>query len=209
MNLILIAIGFLTFVGIMWLVAAKLGMLKPTGEGEGGATAVDDGEAPVPYVARERLLSPAEASFHSVLQQALPILTAEAGKDRPPLLFAKVRLVDVLAVSDAATKVPGDAGTSRGGRGERQSAQNRIDRKHVDFVLCDPAKTRPLLVIELDDVTHQRAERRKRDEFVDRACAAASVPILHVKAAAAYQPRVVAAEMAKAMKVGSDARVRG
>jgi hypothetical protein len=44
----------------------------------------------------------------------------------------------------------------------------------------------PLLVVELDDSSHQRIERRNRDLFVDRALAAAGLPILHVTAKGSY-----------------------
>jgi hypothetical protein len=44
---------------------------------------------------------------------------------------------------------------------------NKIDRKHVDFVLCNPETLRPLAGIELDDKSHERADRRQRDSFVE------------------------------------------
>jgi hypothetical protein len=63
---------------------------------------------------------------------------------------------------------------------------NRIDRKHVDFLLCDPQTMRPLAGIELDDKSHQRADRQARDEFVDRVFAAAKLPMVRVPARHAY-----------------------
>ena len=39
---------------------------------------------------------------------------------------------------------------------------HRINAKHVDFVLCCPATLRPLLVVELDDASHGRADRQER-----------------------------------------------
>ena len=49
----------------------------------------------------------------------------------------------------------------------------------------------PVALIELDDRTHQRRDRRDRDLFLNEALAAAGVPILRVPAAASYDlPRL-------------------
>ncbi len=61
-----------------------------------------------------------------------------------------------------------------------------ISGKHVDFVLADARTTAILLVIELDDRTHQQRDRRERDEFVDGVLGSAGVPLLRVKAAGSY-----------------------
>jgi very-short-patch-repair endonuclease len=71
--------------------------------------------------------------------------------------------------------------------------QNKINQKHVDFVLCDPNSFTPLLVIDLDDSSHMRKDRQGRDAFVDAALDAAGLPILHVSAQHAYAPAEVRA----------------
>lgn len=134
------------------------------GGGRRGGAAPD--AAAYPYAARHFLLSKAERSFYGVLCSV-----CHGRFD----VFAKVRLADLLFVERGAER--------------RQHHQNRIQMKHVDFVLCDPEAVRPLLVIELDDASHERAARQERDEFVDRALMAAGVPILHVKVAHAYVAR--------------------
>ena len=53
---------------------------------------------------------------------------------------------------------------------------NRIDRKQVDFLLGEPKTLRPKVAIELDDRSHEREDRQKRDPFVDRVFAAANLP---------------------------------
>ncbi len=63
---------------------------------------------------------------------------------------------------------------------------NKINRKHVDFLLCDWATMRPLVSIELDDRSHDREDRRERDAFVDQVFAAARLPLLHVPVKRAY-----------------------
>jgi very-short-patch-repair endonuclease len=64
----------------------------------------------------------------------------------------------------------------------------KIGRYHVDFVICHPKSTRPLLVVEHDDRGHKRRRQRELDEFKDRVLAAAGLPIYRVPAAQAYDP---------------------
>jgi hypothetical protein len=58
---------------------------------------------------------------------------------------------------------------------------NRINKKTVDFVIFDKVYLSPLLVIELDDYTHNYFTRQQRDDFLDGALKAANLNILHVK----------------------------
>ena len=70
----------------------------------------------------------------------------------------------------------------------RRSWQAKMDRRSLDFVLIDPETYRPLAAIELDDRSHDKPDRRKRDAEVGRLCAAAGLPLLRVAAAQAYDP---------------------
>ena len=116
----------------------------------------------IQYQAQGALLSPAELSFFRVLQNVV-------GKS--VLICPKVRLRDILIPT--STK-------------NYQTALNKISRKHVDFVLCDPATTNFFCVVELDDKSHDRGDRVMRDAFVDSAFAAAGIRIVHFKASASY-----------------------
>jgi len=69
---------------------------------------------------------------------------------------------------------------------ENRGAINKIDRKHVDFLICDPKTLKPRFGIELDDSSHQRPDRVERDEFVDGVFAAAGLPLVHLQAKLAY-----------------------
>jgi hypothetical protein len=62
----------------------------------------------------------------------------------------------------------------------RQTWQNRIGAKSVDFLLCDPKTLRPLLAIELDDASHAKAERQTRDEHVHALLEAAGLAFVRV-----------------------------
>lgn len=117
----------------------------------------------LPYKRKDFLLTQAERSFFGVLSEAV--------KDRY-LIFAKVRLADLVWLPK--------------GTESRQSHFNRVQSKHVDFVICDRASIRPLLCIELDDASHDQASRQTRDAFVDSALLAAGLPFIRIRAAKAY-----------------------
>ena len=131
------------------------------------AAVLRPGRADLPYVAAPALLTAAERAFYLALRQA-------AGADFQ--VFAKVRLGDLINVE-------------RGVRGKRRlSAQGRIGSKHADFVLCNPRDFTVSLVVELDDKSHQRADRQERDRFFDAALRVADVPVLRVPARRSYPP---------------------
>ena len=65
----------------------------------------------------------------------------------------------------------------------------RCSIKHVDSLLCDTRTTRPRLIIELDDSSHNRPKRHARDAFLDRVCGDAGLPILHQPVQIAYNAR--------------------
>ena len=116
----------------------------------------------IQYQTRGALLSPAELSFFKVLQNA---------GGQSVLICPKVRLADIIKPTE---------------KQNYQTALNKISRKHIDFVLCDPATTKIFGVIELNDKSHERADRVTRDAFVDSVFAAAGIQIIHFKAGASY-----------------------
>jgi len=118
-----------------------------------------------PYQRETHLVSPAERSFLGVLEQAV------GDQYR---IMGKVRLADVIKVRFGMN-----------GKG-RQSASNRIQSKHVDFVVCTAKDLAVQYVVELDDQSHDRASRQDRDEFVDHALQAAGVPIFHFTVKRSY-----------------------
>jgi very-short-patch-repair endonuclease len=128
-----------------------------------------------PYGLRDDFLSAAEISFYHVLRSTL---AAEM------TIVIKPRLSDILFVRQPH---------------KNQAARNRIDRKHVDFLLCETATMKPRLVIELDDSTHQKPKAQERDGLVDAALKAAGLPILHVRAAKGYVPQELFAQIQQAV----------
>lgn len=117
----------------------------------------------LPYRRKDYLLTQAERSLFGVLSEAV--------KDRY-FIFAKVRLADLVWLPK--------------GTDSWQSHFNRVQSKHIDFVICDRASIRPMLCVELDDASHGRASRQTRDAFVDAALLAAGLPFIRIRAAKAY-----------------------
>ncbi len=125
-------------------------------------------------VGQTHLLTPAERSFLDVLE---PIV-------RPTCAIStKVRLADLFQVKQ--------------GRGQ-QSAFNRISRKHVDFVLTDPATSRILCAVELDDSSHNRPDRIARDQFVDELFANNQMLLIHIPFEWKYNPDAIRDKIVRA-----------
>jgi len=122
------------------------------------------------YEKEPALLSPGERSFFGVLEQAV---------NKEVRLMCKVRLADVVKVRAGFDAV------------KRQSAFNRIQSKHLDFVACDPATYAVLFAVELDDKSHNHPKRRDRDEFVDTVLNEVGVPIFHFAAKGSYSMQEV------------------
>ena len=66
------------------------------------------------------------------------------------------------------------------------SVSIKINRKHVDFLICDNETLKPIVGIELDDSTHQRQDRQLRDQFLDQVFETAKLPLIHIKVKQVY-----------------------
>lgn len=115
----------------------------------------------LPYSKKKIFFSAAERSFYEILRRIVPDHS----------VFAKVRLCDVIFVST--------------GNKTWRTNHNRIQSKHLDFLICD-ATLAPVIAIELDDSSHARTSRKARDQFVDAALAAAAVPIVRIPLKRSY-----------------------
>ena len=122
---------------------------------------------PLPYLVRDDFLSPAERSYYHVLNVAVGDWA---------IVCPKVSLADLFYAKTGSHRL-------------NTSYTNRIARKHVDFLLCDPQSLTPLVGIELDDSSHSRAARKRRDAFVDQVFAAAGLPLLRQPVQFAYEMR--------------------
>ena len=122
------------------------------------------GKPEYPYHIRDDFLSPAEHSFYLVLKH----ITADKA-----LICPKVSLSDLFYVKSSDPS-------------KFRTYTNKIDRKHVDFLLCDTKTLRPVVGIELDDKSHQRSDRRARDQFVENVYTAAKLPLVRFPVRRSY-----------------------
>lgn len=150
-------------IAVLWFVVRLLEARKPAPGADSTADDADTGSEPLPYVTRDSLLTAAERSFFAALHAVC------SGRS---LIFAQVQLSKLIY--------------PRAGVARWQTFQNKIDRKSVDFVLVDPGSLKVQLVIELDDRSHERKSRQDRDDFVNRALAAAGLKLLRLPAASTY-----------------------
>jgi len=137
----------------------------------------------LPYRLRDDFLSAAELSFYHVLKSVV--------KDRAVVL-AKVNLADIFFVAKP---------------NENQSYRNKIDRKHVDFLCCDPSTMTPLVGIELNDSSHYRSDRVERDQFVTQVFEVAGLPLVPIPAKRGYDPNQLAVQLAPHLNVSEVAPI--
>ena len=129
-----------------------------------------------PYERIDSLCTKTELEFYWVLRKVV-------GDEFQ--IFGKTRIADLLKV--------------RKGTKKRMSWQNRINCKHIDFVLCDPEDLSIQVAIELDDPSHNRPDRIQRDEFVNQAFDDAKLPILRIKTAETYDQKKIKSTIEKAI----------
>ncbi|MCS2611037.1 DUF2726 domain-containing protein [Halomonas dongshanensis] len=131
-----------------------------------------------PYIPQERLNTPTEQAFYTAVQRAVGTTV---------LIACKVRIADVLQVRFR----------QRHRRDQRWWHYFRlISSKHVDLVVCEPHGGRILAAIELDDRSHRRGDRQRRDRFVDDAFASAGVPLLRFTAGGRYDVQKIQERLA-------------
>lgn len=118
----------------------------------------------LPYVSRRHLLTPGERRFHH--QGLYPAVSQRY------VISLKVRLADVITVDDWESP-----------------AGRKISQKHIDFVLVTPRTTRIVAVVELNDASHEEADRTQRDEFLTQALQAAGIPLITFPIYRTYDPR--------------------
>jgi hypothetical protein len=122
------------------------------------------------YRVADSILTASELAFYRVLRQAV---------GNTYTITCKARLGDVFAV------VPKN----------NYSALNRIQSKHVDFLLCDPVTMRPVAGIELDGWSHKMAKEQARDQFKDDLYRVTGLPLVRIPDAGAYDVSTVRAQI--------------
>ena len=134
---------------------------------------LEEEEEVLPYHIHDDFLSPAELNFYRVLCTAVGDWA---------IICPKVSLGDLFYPQT------GDYATNTAYR-------NKIDRKHLDFLLCDSRSMVPLLGIELDDASHQWTSRQERDRFVEQVLEAAGLPLLRITVQTSYHVQALSAAL--------------
>ena len=117
------------------------------------------------YRIKKKLFTSAERSFLGVLSKAV---------GQKFTILGKIRIADILTPTKTIN------------RSAWQSAFNKINAKHFDYVLCDPDTLSVHCVIELNDKSHKEIHRAKRDEFVREICKSAGLRLIEVQAKRSY-----------------------
>jgi hypothetical protein len=119
------------------------------------------------YTKVPQLLTPTELAFYQVLTDALPTEYT---------CMTQVALNRLIKVQKP-----------RFGAAWRDPRWNRIAQKSIDFVVVRRSDLRVMVLIELDDASHQKAQRQQRDTFLDTVCANINLPIIHIPVQSHYQ----------------------
>ena len=173
MSLIVIIIGLcfaLILICVMIAIFALLVKNGIIGNGSSKQNAVASN-----YESCVTLMTPTETAFFHALKNTLPSENYH--------IHSKVRMSDVVKVKKGVD------------RKQSRSALNRIDRKHVDFVLASPSDTTIYAVIELDDRSHQRKDRQKSDQFKNQTFTACGIPIIRFPVQPSYSSKDILAKV--------------
>lgn len=170
---------------LLLLISAGVTVIRKVfdpGDAGGGGKGFVPGKTPVRYHQVKAFLTPAERSFYGVLQSIIPSTWQ---------LFCKVRLADVV------TPPPGLS------KSAWQKSFNAISSKHLDFVVCKADTLEIVLVVELDDRSHDQPSRQARDLFLDAALKSAEVLLLRVNVKRGYSPEQIKDAMMCMLRDGS------
>jgi hypothetical protein len=116
---------------------------------------------------------PAGPLFTAAEKKFLRVLDSVA-RDCDARVFGKVRVADVITPKRSLFK----------------KLENRrlyeIANKHFDFVVCDRISLEIICCVELDDSSHLRPDRVKRDKLLNRVMSEAGVVLLRVSTSSMY-----------------------
>lgn len=99
------------------------------------------------------LLTPPEQRFFEELKKAF---------GESYLIFSQVSLSAIVEIKDDQL--------------DKFERRNTISKFYVDFILCDKKSTKTLLVIELNDNTHNYSNRKERDLYIKGMLDSSQIP---------------------------------
>ena len=132
-------------------IAASIAAKKGSLNDRRGKSQLPDFGKKWPYYKKQLLTKPEQVLYFKIVE-ALPEY----------LIFAQVQLSQILGVE----------------KGNSYSEwYNRINRMSVDFVVCNKA-AEIVALIELDDSSHEKEDRKEADRKKDKACKDAGIRII-------------------------------
>jgi hypothetical protein len=135
--------------------------------------------APV-YRKRDRLLTYQERRFY------FNVLIREFSSEYA--IFLKVRLGDLVSLVNEPDG--------------RKAANNQVNCKHIDFVLCDKKSLEPIIAIELDDSSHHYPGHAERDRIKNEVCAGAGLPLYRLTARRDYPVNSIVQDIHRLINAG-------
>ena len=121
-----------------------------------------DSKERLPYRLREQFLSYTELTLLTLLQEMIG--------DRY-VICPKVALNDVFYIQRP---------------NENTHFYNKIFRKHVDFLLCEPENMKPAIGVELVR-PNSKDETRSSDQFMAELFCSAGLPLVHIPSSESYR----------------------
>lgn len=116
-----------------------------------------------------------ELKFYNIL--------LEITKELDLILFSQVSLYNIIETKN-----------------NNQAAFNKIRSKTIDFVLADKNNCRIKLCIELDDYTHNRYDRKQRDNFINKLFKDLEIDFLRFKASNYYDKEALKKRIQESIK---------
>lgn len=124
----------------------------------------------IPYL-RKNLMTKNEWAFYKQLKPIADEMNLS--------IMCKTRVADLIDIEKGLNK------------SEWQTAFNRINKKHIDFMLCKPENLYPVLLIELDDSSHDTEKGKQRDEFVEKVLNKAGYKLLRTRGTAELKQNII------------------
>ncbi|WP_083868124.1 DUF2726 domain-containing protein [Halomonas smyrnensis] len=112
-------------------------------------TLMERGDA---YIARSHLMTPTEREVYKVIEKRY---------GEKYYIFCQVRVVDVIQPNSKKYHSKSK---------EYLSLFRQLSQWHFDYVLCDKGAFKVFCALELDDSSHNRVDRKKRDRIINEAC---------------------------------------
>lgn len=109
------------------------------------------------YISRTHLMTPTEREVFKLLEKAY---------GEKYYIFCQVRVVDVIQPNTKKYHSKSK---------EYISLFRQLSQWHFDYVLCEKEGFKVFCALELDDETHNRRDRVKRDRMLNKACLVSKV----------------------------------